>query len=116
MKNHMIGYGLMALLLTVGYGFTGKENTALEAVYGVANGDPSRIELSLRKDFTFTYQDYSEPLHGVNVQGTYTVKNTTVLLLSDDGQPEFHTKWKLSDSGMTASSRKGLTFYTLRKK
>ena len=112
----MIGYGLMALLLTAGYGFTDKGNTALEAVYGVAEGDPSRIELSLHKDFTFTYQDHSEPQRGVEVHGTYQVKNATVLLLPDDGQPKFHSKWKLSDGDMTASSRKGLTFYTLRKK
>ncbi len=108
----------MIAIVIVGssFAFTSIQNEGLEVTYGVSADDPSSIELRLNKDFSFNYQDFSNPKQKIKVQGTYTLKNRKVQLTSQDASPSFHDKWKFSEEGTKASSRKGLAFYTLSKK
>ncbi len=103
------------LCLGVCFAFT-TTNDGLNATYGVSSNDPSAIELDLNSDFTFTYQDHSLKDDKVDVQGTYTLENNRVQLVSDQGRTDFHNNWKIVEDGQAAKSRKGLSFYTLRRK
>ncbi len=98
------------------FAFTSTTNDGLDVTYGVSSSDPVAIELDLNSDFTFTYHDHSLKDNKVNVSGTYTLENNRVRLVADQGQPDFHDNWKIVEDGQAAKSRKGLTFYTLRKK
>ncbi len=107
---------LIALLaLTLSFAFSNPANDGLDVVYGVSNSDPSQIKLTLKPDFTFEYQDFSVAENKINVHGTYLVKNNKVQLLSNKGEGKFHSNWRITEKGTAAKSRKGLTFYTLRK-
>ncbi|MEX1001425.1 MAG: hypothetical protein WDZ35_04855 [Crocinitomicaceae bacterium] len=107
---------LTVLTISICFAFTSKNNDGLSVTYGVCKEDPFQIELKLNSDYTFTYQDFSIRSQKIKVQGTYQIKNNKVQLMTKDSQIEFHDKWKIVDDGTTAKSRKGLTFYTLRKK
>lgn len=108
---------LFALLtITICYAFTTTKNDGLSATYGVSSKDPSQIELRLNNDYTFAYQDFSIPSQQIEVEGTYQMKNNKIQLMPKNEQVEFHDTWKIVDDGAVAKSRKGLAFYTLRKK
>lgn len=96
--------------------FTNVKNDGLDLTFGVSEDDPSQIELNLNKDYTFTYQDLSIATEKIMVEGTYEVKNNKIHLNANNDQTTFHDTWKISDDGTTAKSRKGITFYTLRRK
>lgn len=104
------------LVLCSSFAFTLIHNDGFDATYTVSPNDPSNIELRLNKDFTFSFQNFSNPEQKIKVQGKYIIKNGSVHLSAQDASTHFHNKWKLHEKGMKASSRKGLTFYTLRKK
>lgn len=103
------------LSLTVVFGVGFSHAPGLEVTYGVSAYDPSAITLTLHEDFTFEYQDLSDREAEVRVQGSYTLKKNQVLLEATDKEISFHKTWKISEDGVVARSRKGLTFYTLQK-
>ena len=74
------------------------------------------IELTLNKDKTFTYQDLSNSSKQINVRGNWEVKNNTIFLKNAESAFPFHHKWKITQKGTVAKSRKGMSFYTLHKK
>ncbi len=104
-----------ALAITISLAFTSGIDEGVDITYGVSESDPSGIELHLTKNFEFTYQDFSNPDDKIQVQGTYTMKNEKIELVSDTDEVKFHNKWTLSDSRMKAKSRKGISFYSLHK-
>ena len=112
MKNR-IKPVLSVLLITVCFAFSNLDNDGLIATYGVSSNDPSQIRLELREDFTFTYKDFSRVDSKIEVQGTYSLYKSRVLLNASDEGIKFHDEWKITDDGMTAKSRKGLCFYSL---
>ena len=104
------------LLLAISFAFHTVNDGSLEATFGVSEADPSNIELTLKKDYTFSYQDFSNPIEKINVDGTYVTVNNKIHLNAANSEVKFHDKWRIKDNGNTVVSRKGLTFYTIRKK
>jgi hypothetical protein len=102
--------------LSMCFAFTSNKTDGLNATYGVSEDDPSMIELQLNEDFTFMYQDFSNSAAKTQIQGTYQIRNNKIHLNGKDEAIEFHDLWKIAEDGKTAKSRKGLTFYTLRRK
>lgn len=96
--------------------FTKGEKESMKATYGVSESDPAQIELKLNEDMSFSYQDLSVPSNSIEVKGNYELRKNKVLLLANDGQTDFHRKWKISKDHKVARSRKGMSFYTLRQK
>ena len=107
---------VLSVLMLWSTAFTLPENVGLEATYGVSESNPAHIELQLHSDFSFTYQDLSNAENPTEVRGTYQLKNNKVVLAATDSEIRFHDHWKITDSGMAAKSRKGMTFYRLCKK
>jgi len=95
--------------------FTATNDDSFVGIYGVSQSDPSAIELKLNADNTFSYQDFSNPENQIKVQGTWSAKNDVIQLNADNSETSFHDKWKITNEGNSAKSRKGMTFYTLRK-
>jgi hypothetical protein len=108
-----ITYLIIPLLSGVLISFTNPVNSGLDVTFGVTSSDPSRIELSLNEDFSYTYHDFSNPRNQVSVSGTYERDGNTIYLLSEEN--DFHQKWKIKEDGAVATSRLGLCFYRLRK-
>ena len=96
--------------------FTTSFDSNLIGTYGVSKNDPSKIQLVLSENNTFTYQDFSNPNKKINVSGTWTIKRNHVVLTATNSETAFHNKWKIDSTGKVATSRKGLTFYSLAKK
>ncbi len=103
------------MLLTL-FSFTRISELDFVGIYGVSENDPSRIELRLNLDKTFTYQDFSDPVKQITVKGNWEVKNKKIFLKDYDSEFSFHSMWKIMKDGMVAKSRKGMNFYTLVKK
>ncbi len=115
MKN-IILTSFIATILVALSSFTKNSSERFVGVFGVSENDPSGIELVLNEDQTYTYKDLSNPNSQINVSGNWILKKDQLILLNNGSNSSFHSKWKISDDGMVAKSRKGLSFYTLRKK
>ena len=111
-----IKLSLALVMISLCSAFTSVNNDGLDVTYGVSENDPSQIELRLNKDYSFTYQDISINSKKIQVHGTYQIKNNEILLTSTEEEVKYHDKWKISKDKNTVTSRKGLTFYTLRIK
>lgn len=112
----LITFFLAAVTFSIFAAFTSPLTDGLNVTYGVSEDNQSQIELRLNKDFTFTYQDLSNSSMKIVVEGTYRIKDKKVLLSANNNEVKFHDKWKITNDGDAAKSRKGLAFYTLRKK
>ena len=106
---------IIILILTL-CSFTQVAELDYTGAYGVSENDPSRIELRLNKDKTFTYQDLSNSAKPINIKGNWEMQHNKVILKNYESEFDFHTKWKITNEGKVAKSRKGLTFYSLVKK
>ena len=104
------------LIISICSAFTNLKNDGLNVTYGVSQNDPSQIELRLKKDYTFSYQDFSNSSKKIAVNGTYQIKKNKIQLNSKNKETKYHDTWKISNDNRTAKSRKGLTFYTLQLK
>jgi len=107
---------LIASIIFICSSFTTEKSNGLDLTFGVSESDPSQIELNLDNDFTFSYQDLSATSQKIIVKGRYVVKNNKIHLIAEDDQIQFHDTWKISDDQSVARSRKGISFYTLRRK
>ena len=96
--------------------FTNDSDLNFVGTYGISEDDPAKIELILNTDKTFSYTDFSNRKKKVDVKGTYEVQNNTVFLKDYNSDVSFHTKWKITNNGKVAKSRKGITFYSLLRK
>ncbi|MGB0391204.1 MAG: hypothetical protein ACPGD5_06525 [Salibacteraceae bacterium] len=101
------------LAIIISFGFTSEKAKGLEVTYGVSESDPSNIELHLSANFEFTYQDLSNPNNKIEIEGTYTLENEKIVLISNTESSKFHYKWVLTNDRTSAKSRKGLCFYRL---
>lgn len=81
--------------------------------YGVAAGDPSRIELVLNEDYTFSYRDFSDPQKKVDVTGRWEWRKSSIVLHANAAGQRFHDRWKPEADGTAIRSAKGMTFYRL---
>ncbi len=83
--------------------------------YGVSEGDPSQIKLTLLEDKTFSYQDFSNPKQKIQVNGNWECNGKTVVLTNYESEAAIHNRWKFTNDGKIAKSRKALCFYSLCK-
>lgn len=95
--------------------FTGTDYLKFIGTYGVSETDPSRIQLTLKADQTFYYQDFSVSSHKIVAQGSWTLKGNKVVLSDKNAGRRFHRVWTFDKEGKVARSRNGLTFYRLCK-
>lgn len=95
--------------------FTNTPTYNFIGTYGVSEGNPNVIELTLNEDNTFTYKDFSNSEKQIDVKGNWTAKNGIITLTNHSSAFSFHDKWKIKMDGKVAKSRKGMTFYTLMK-
>ena len=114
MKQSIKNLTILLVVIT-SFSFTTINDKGLDLRFGVSNSDPSHIELKLNEDYSFSYIDLSNPKNRIDVIGTYSVMKNKIILQAEDKTASFHDHWKISDEGNTARSRKGLSFYTLRK-
>lgn len=83
--------------------------------YRVALSDPSQITLTIYADQTFHYQDFSIPNKKIAVTGTWKQQGGEIRLQGSNSEYKFHDVWAFDKNGQVATSRKGLTFYSLCK-
>jgi hypothetical protein len=112
--KHVLNVSLI-LVIFASLSFTKASGGYLTGIYGVSKNDPSKIELTLNDDHTFRYQDFSNPAKRIDVSGKWELKGKFVILKNTTVSGSFHNKWKISQDGVVAKSRKGMTFYTLNK-
>ena len=113
--NKAIQTLLIASALLILSSFSNKQTIDFIGTYGVSDNDPSKIELVLNGDQTFSYQDFSNPSAPINIKGNWKRKNNQVILKDYNTELSFHSKWKIAKDGKLIKSRKGMTFYTLAK-
>jgi len=106
---------MIILFMVCSFGFKAPNSAEFTGTYGVGDNDPSQIELVLNEDYTYTYQDFSNPKKNIKVSGEWELKSKNTVLLKSDSELSFHKKWKIVVEGKTAKSRNGLCFYTLNK-
>lgn len=106
----------LTVLFAISFAFTEMPVSNFTGIYEVSANDPSQIKLVLNDDHSFSYQDYSNSDYKIEVDGKWEFKNNTIKLICNDSDLKFHSKWKISDDGQVAKSRKGMTFYSLRRK
>ena len=82
-------------------------------IFGVSKNDPSQIELVLEGNHHFSYRDYSDVNNKINVEGQWKSTKNLIEFIANEGQENFHCKWKITKDGHMAKSRLGMTFYSL---
>lgn len=92
------------LLETTTYGVCGCEKEAAAS---------PKVELTLRPDYTFQYQNGSNPSKKINVTGTWEMNGQKVVLQADASENGFHKTWKFDKNQPCVVSRKGLNFIRL---
>lgn len=95
--------------------FSEKNIDEFIGTYSVSPSDPSKIKLTINRDHTFYYQDFSIPDKKIMVNGNWTLKRNKVVLENNDSKIKFHNVWTFAEKGQVAKSHKGLTFYRLGK-
>ena len=104
---------IISILLLL-YSFKSDPEDSISGSYGVAEDDPSAILLTLNKDHSFSYRDYSHPEKKIETNGRWEYKRGKVILKDYESEYTFHDKWKIKE-GRIARSRKLLSFYTLHR-
>jgi hypothetical protein len=105
----------VAVTLILMLSFTNKDSNAFIGTYGVSASDPAQIKLTINRDHTFYYQDFSIADKRIVVKGTWTLKGKKVILQNNGSKTKFHNVWTFVESGKVARSRKGLSYYRLGK-
>lgn len=95
--------------------FSNNNSTSFIGTYGVSDSDPSQIKLNINANHTYTYQDFSNPNHKIDVSGTWELKGKKVVLIEPSQAVSFHSVWTFVENGNVAKSHKGLCFYRLCK-
>lgn len=110
---------ILSFVLAVGFltftSFSKLDNEYFVGTYGISPTNNSLIKLSIHSDFTFTYQDLTNPKNVIDVQGMWIKKGNRIVLKSSGLNDKFHNVWKFHNNGLVAKSRKGFTFYRLCK-
>ncbi len=95
------------------FSFKAKDPQLFIGTYGVSNIDPSNIQLKIKADKTFYYQDFSNPAKKIMVTGTWENKANKVYLHASNASQKFHDVWEIESNQQVATARKGLCFYRL---
>jgi len=95
--------------------FTRTKVNQFIGTYGVSANDPSHIQLTIRPDQTFYYQDFSIADRHIVAKGSWKLKGNKLVLTDSTAEHTFHHVWTFEKNGQVAKSRKGLAFYRLSK-
>ena len=95
--------------------FIYKDTIEYIGTYEVSESDPSQIKLTINRDHTFYYQDFSINDKKIVVKGTWTLQGKRIILHGSNSEKKYHNVWTISEDGKVAKSRKGLTFYKICK-
>ena len=109
-------YIVVSMVIGLSFSFSKVDKEGISQTYRVLEQEPSPVELKLNKDFTFQYTDYAIKEHNAIIRGTYLIKGRNVMLQAENSTIRFHDRWKISEDGNIAKSRKGLSFYRLAAK
>ena len=107
-------FAMIAVLATI-MSFTNETNFNFIGTFGVTANDPAHITLTLNEDYTFKYQDFSNPKKKIDIQGNWEWNGKVLTFKNYTSKYPVHAKWRFTKNGQTAKSRKGMTFYTLCK-
>ena len=106
---------ILSAFLFTAFTFKNASGSEILGTYGISKKDPAKIGLTIKEDKTFTYRYYSDLNQVTEAQGEWEIKNDKVILKNYPSNLSFHTKWKITDNGTVAKSRKGLNFYRFVK-
>ena len=106
---------ILSAFLFTAFAFKNAPGAEIYGTYGVSKNDPAKIELKIKEDKTFSYRYFSDSNEIIEAQGEWEMKNGNIILKNYPAGLSFHTKWKITDNGTVAKSRKGLNFYRLVK-
>lgn len=112
---HSIKYLTTIFIMVFSMSFTTQNYNNIIGTYGVSDSDPSQIKLTINKEFTFSYQDFSNTKKPINVSGTWKLNGNKIYLKNYNSHVKFHHIWSFDKQGNVAKSRQGLTFYKLCK-
>ena len=87
---------LLAIIACLSLAFQPPANDGLDVSFGVYGSTPSKIGLTLNKDYTFSYHDYSIPDKSIEVSGIYNLKGNKVLLTANDNNTDFRNRQTVS--------------------
>ena len=91
----LITPALALLFIISSFGFKANHLNELIGTYGVSDTDPSQIELVLNEDYSYTYQDFSNPSKKIEVSGQWELRKENIVILNSDSELSFHKKWKI---------------------
>lgn len=72
-----------------------------------------KIELTLRPDHTFHYENAADPSKKLNIKGSWEMNGQKVVLRAEATENGFHKNWKFDKNQPCIMSRKGLNFIRL---
>ena len=105
----------LTILFFLSTAFRNDPKSGIEVTYGVCNAENPSVLLQLHEDLSFEYIDLSSGDKPIKVFGHYKWVKNSIQLETTDTTISFHHKWKLSEEGKVAKSRKGLSYYRLVK-
>ncbi len=106
---------VLSAFLFTSFAFKNAPGSEIYGTYGISKNDKAKVGLTIKEDKTFSYRYYSGMNKLTEAQGKWEMKNGKVILTDFPSDLSFHTKWKITDNGMVAKSRKGLNFYRFVK-
>ena len=95
------------------FAFTTKTKNNEEPFIGTY-GDKNSCEITLNKDFTYTYYFHKKRKNIVS-KGNWKTENGTILLTKNNFRNNIRTIWTLENDGRSIKSTKNWTTITLSK-
>lgn len=120
MKQIKTSLVIVALLLSMSFKSveSNEEISLVTGIYGVGTCcdteiSQSTVTLILNENQTFHYLNHADPERKINIKGSWSLKNKSILLDDHQSSYHFHDKWKINSDYNCISSRNGLNFYRL---
>jgi hypothetical protein len=104
----------VAVCIIAAMSFT-PENKNIGGLYTAATTGPGHMQLNLKYDHTFIYQDVSNADKHITVYGRWHDDGKYVTLKDYVTTFKLNEKWQITNSGNTVKAHIGTTFYTLQK-
>ena len=92
------------------------EKKPMSGVYGVCSQgteSATKTELTINDDFTFHYFDNNNPSKVLDIKGTWSMDNKTIVLKDYTSAFSIHNKWKIDNNETCLKSRRGLEYIRL---
>jgi len=119
MKKTLSILGLLVVLTMMSFkGNHPAKKNLKTGTYGVCScenfsDNSTRVELIINDDNTFRYFDNSNPSKTIDIKGSWTLNNNTILLKDYKSDFSIHNKWTIDENEKCLKSRKGLNITRL---